>query len=170
MINADKLIVIGRIGAPYGVQGWVKIHSFTEPKQNIINYLPWLVNINGHWQNAELSGCRPHGEHVVANFASYHDRTAVTDLCHREIGVYRKQLPALAQDDYYWDDLEGLTVINQEDVTLGVMVHMMGTGANDVMVIKGEKEHLIPFMINEFVTEVDLEHKRITVNWDPEFL
>jgi len=163
----DKVVVIGRVAASYGVEGWLKIHSFTEPQQNIIHYFPWLINIHGHWQDADILAHRFHHGQIIINLAGCYNRTYTHNLHHSEIGIYRKQLPVLAQGDYYWSDLEGLTVINQANHTLGVISHMLATGANDVMVVKGEKEHLIPFMLNKFVTAVDFERRHIKVDWDP---
>ena len=162
------MIVIGRIGAPYGLQGWLKVHSFTESQQDITNYFPWLLHINGQWQAADIVGHQFHCRKVIIHIADCHNRTDARKLCHCDIGVYREQLPPLAAGNYYWTDLEAMTVINQHNITLGVVDRMLATGDIDVMVVKGDKEYLIPFKIGEFVTEVDPVHQQIRVNWDVE--
>jgi 16S rRNA processing protein RimM len=86
-----------------------------------------------------------------------------------DIAVQREQLPALESGEYYWTDLQGLRVVNLEGVELGVVSHLFETGANDVLVVRGERERLIPYTTGEAIQEVDLDHGQITVDWDPEF-
>ncbi len=97
------------------------------------------------------------------------DRNQAGLYTNAEIGVYREQLPQLGGDEYYWSDLENLTVINQQGIILGQVSHLVETGANDVIVVKGEKEHLIPYILDQFILNIDLKNGRIEVDWDPEF-
>ncbi|MEE9452326.1 MAG: ribosome maturation factor RimM, partial [Gammaproteobacteria bacterium] len=106
----DGVVTVGRIGAPHGVKGELRVHSFTEPKENIINYLPWLVNINEQWQQIEVLSSYYNGKHIVARIAGYHDRDLAGRLCHSDIGIYHTQLPDLDPKHYYWADLLGLQV------------------------------------------------------------
>ncbi len=168
-INEDNLVIIGRVGAVYGVNGWVKIRSYTMPRDNILHYSPWLVKLNGKWESIKLEGGRPHGPTFVAKFPDIHDRNAALTLTNADIAVPRDQLPALPQGEFYCRDLEGLTVVNDAGTVYGTVDEVMETGANDVLVVKGEKSMLIPFLLDESILDVNLQTKTIKVDWDPEF-
>lgn len=166
MVN-DDFIIVARVGAPHGVKGMVKIHSFTSPKENIIDYHPWYIRRGKTWQTVETEQCEHRGELILAQFAGCSDREKAAAYTNCDIAITRDMLPALANDEYYWCDLEGLTVIDKDGKTLGTSLHMMETGANDVLVVKGEKEFGIPFILNDVILEVDLENKVIRVDWEP---
>lgn len=158
-------LVIGRIGAPYGIHGWVKVISFTEPRENILNYRPWLLSINGAWQPIDWIQGKPHGAGIIAQLAGYNAPETVRQLVNADIGIERAQLPELPAGEYYWADLEGLTVVNAQDVTLGTVAYLFATGANDVIVVKGKKEVLIPY-IPQVVLAIDLEQQLMRVDWE----
>jgi 16S rRNA processing protein RimM len=101
--------------------------------------------------------------------AGYDDRDAAAVLSGTEIGVYRSQLPAPDTDEYYWSDLVGLQVLTTQDKLLGVVDHLIETGANDVLVIHGERECLVPFIRHQVIKSVDLDAGVIRVDWDPDF-
>lgn len=166
---SPDFLVVGKIGAPNGVKGWVKIHSFTRPAMNLLDYQPWLIQQQQQWQTISIEQVKLHGQQILAKFASYDDRDAVMALTNLDIAVTREHLPALANDEYYWRDLEGLTVINQQNQTLGTVDYLIDNGANDVLVIQGEQQHLIPYIKDLFIIAVDLEQGVITVDWDPDF-
>ena len=106
---------------------------------------------------------------MLIKIAGCDDRNQASLYTKAEIGVYRKQLPLLGDDEYYWSDLENLTVINQQGVILGQVSYLFETGANDVIVVKGEKEYFIPYILDQFVLKGDLKNGRIEVDWDAEF-
>jgi 16S rRNA processing protein RimM len=164
--SADRLIVVGKIVGLYGVQGWVKLESYTLPRTQIFSYRPWIVGekeideAQGHEQGKGLVGC----------LSGYSDRDAAATLIGAEIRIPRSALPKPADGEFYWSDLEGLDVVNKEGLALGAVTHLFATGANDVMVVKdGSHERMIPFVFGQFVEAVDLEQSRITVDWDPDF-
>lgn len=137
----------------------------------IFSYQPWLlVAPSGE---REIEGCRGRhqGKGLVAELPGIVDRDAAAPLVGSEIWVRRSALPGIAQGDgYYWTDLEGLEVVDTEGVRLGRVSHLIATGANDVLVVRdAERERLIPFVIGTYVTEVDLDAARITVDWDADF-
>jgi 16S rRNA processing protein RimM len=165
----DRLLVMGRIAAPYGVKGWVHIAAYTEQPENLLNYLPWYINRQGNWQTVEIVSGRHHGKGLVVQLQGCTDRDAAAALRGADIGVYRSQLPPAAADEYYWSDLIGMQVIAQDDRVLGRLDHLFETGANDVMVVKGEQECLVPFIEGQVVKSVDLETREIRVDWDPDF-
>lgn len=158
-------LIVGRIGSTYGIQGWVKIISFTEPYDNILNYNPWQLFINGHWCSIRVLNGKKHGSGVVAQLEGYHNPEAVRQLVNLEIGINKEQLPALPPGEYYWADLIGITVLDTQDKVLGTIASLFATGANDVIVVKGEKEVLIPY-IPQVVLTIDLERREMRVDWE----
>lgn len=172
MADEQDLVVLGRISGLYGVRGWVRVFSHTEPRERIVRYSPWLVRSNGpagkQWRSMEVIAGKRHGKGVVARLESIEDRDAAAALMEAEIAVHRDQLPELEPGDYYWTDLEGLAVVTTEGVALGRVDHLIETGSNDVLVVQGERERLIPYT-DDAVVEVDLEAETIQVDWDPEF-
>lgn len=166
---ADSPLVMGRIARPYGVKGWLHIATYTAQPENLLEYLPWYLHRQGRWQATELAAGRCHGKGLVVQLKGCMDRDAAEALKGAEIGVYRDQLPASGNDEYYWNDLVGLQVITKDNRVLGVVDHLIETGANDVLVVKGEQEYLVPFIQGQVVETVDLETREIRVDWDPEY-
>lgn len=166
---ADSPLVMGRIARPYGVKGWLHVITYTAHPENLLEYLPWYLHRQGRWQAAELASGRCHGKGLVVQFAQCMDRDAAEALKGIEIGVYRDQLPASGNDEYYWSDLVGLQVITKQHRVLGVVDHLIETGANDVLVVKGEQEFLVPFIQGQVVEAVDFETREIRVDWDPDY-
>ncbi len=169
-----ELIVVGRISGVYGIKGWVRVHSFTEPAANLFGYRDWMIRRGGQWQAIEIDTGREHGKGLVAHIVGIDDRNAAELIKGCELAVPRALLPALEQGQYYWYQLEGLTVLAAGQC-LGKVDHLLETGANDVLVIKpcqgsiDERERLIPWVQGQYVKQVDLEAKSIEVDWDPEF-
>ena len=165
---APAPVKLGRIVGLFGVRGWLKVHSDTRPREAILDYNPWLLELAGRWREYRLAEGRAHGSGIVARFEGCTDRNAAQAFVGATVGVRREQLPPPGAGEYYWSELEGLRVINQLGEDLGVVSHLFETGANDVMVVAGEREHLIPFT-RDAVREVDLEARVIRVDWDREF-
>lgn len=165
-----KTVVVGKIGAPYGVKGWVKIHSFTEPKTNLFDYPLLIESRKEGWRQVEVENFRQHGEGFVAKLVDVGDRDQAALITNAQLAVERENLPELDDDDYYFADLLGLTVFNQENIELGRVVDFMATGANDVMIVKGKKkEYLIPFVLDMYILEINTDNKTMRVDWDAEF-
>jgi 16S rRNA processing protein RimM len=162
--------MLGKINGLYGVHGWVKIFSYTKPVTNILNYSPWQVYQQGQWQTVLVPEAQAHGKGIIARLETCHDRNEAVRFLGADIAIYREQLPPLPEDEYYWSDLVGLTVINQENIILGQVNYLLETGANDVLVVKGEPERLIPLVFNEIVLEVNLAQRWLRVAWDVDFL
>lgn len=172
-IEESGMIMLGRVSGLFGVKGWIKVYSDTEPRDNILNYSPWYLRRQDGWQPYEVIAGRPHGKGIVAQLADCPDRDAAAELIGSSIAIRSDQLPAAGEDEYYWSDLRGLKVITIQGVELGRVVNLMETGANDVLVVReaGEqgRERLIPFIRHQVIQEVDLENGQLTVDWDPEF-
>ncbi|MEH6649498.1 MAG: ribosome maturation factor RimM [Motiliproteus sp.] len=174
-MNTDQLMVLGKVTSVYGVKGWVKVYSDTEPMQNILNYAPWYIKLNGRLQEIKVEQGKVHGKGLVAKLAGCDDRDKARVYCGSEIYVSRELLPALEQGEYYWSQLEKLNVVTESGVELGQVDHLIATGSNDVLVIKSTKqsidkrERMIPYLPEQVIKEINLEQGTIRVDWDPEF-
>jgi len=165
----ETLIALGSINGVYGVKGWVKVYSFTSPIENILNYKTWQLSKNNQNKVVRVSDGKKHGKGIIAKLDGYDDRDDVAILLKSEIKIARDLLPVLPQGEYYWSDLAGLTVINTMDVDFGKVDYVMETGANDVLVVKGDRERLIPFVQEIYIKNVDLTEGRILVDWPEDF-
>lgn len=165
----QRRVILGKVGGLYGVRGWVKLWSFTDPVENLLEYREVELGREGNWRPARLAEGRRQGQALVARFEGCADRDEAASLVGAELAVMRDRLPAPETGEYYWADLVGLEVITTTGVVLGRIEQMMATGANDVMVVKGDRERLLPFLPGRCVNEVDLAGGRVVVDWDPEF-
>jgi len=162
-------VTMGRVSGVYGVRGWLRVRSDCEPLEQLLAYSPWQLNTGTGWRSHVLEDGKAHGLGLVAKFASVDDREQARELVGADIAVDRYQLPALAQDEYYWTDLIGLGVVTREGEELGRVTGLMQTGANDVLVVSGDRERLIPFIREQVVVAVDVGARRIEVDWDADF-
>ena len=159
-------MILGRISGLFGVKGWVKVYSYTEPREAVLDYDRWLLSGKNGWQEATVAEGQRHGKTVIVRIAGYDDRDQAVGLIGTEIGVPRDELPEADSDHYYWSDLEGLSVVHRDGTELGKVDHLLETGANDVMVVKGETERLVPFVMDKVVLGVDLAKGEIRVDWE----
>ena len=164
-----KMVTLGRISGVFGVHGWVKVFSHTASRSSILDYSPWYLGSEGAWEAFDVLDGRSHGKGVIARLAGCTDRDQAAALVGREIAVERNQLPEPEAGDYYWTDLEGLRVQTVGGLELGRVDHLFETGANDVLVVLGERERLIPYVWGEVIRSVDLDAGVLVVDWDPDF-
>jgi len=158
---------MGRVSGLYGVRGWVKIFSETEPREKILTYQPWYL---GEARvPRRLAEGRRHGKGLVIRIEGCEDRDRAAALVGQEIAIPRDQLPPAGADEFYWADLEGLSVETLDGISLGRVSRLFATAGNDVLVVKGDRERLLPFIWRQVVKDVDLEIGRIRVDWDPDF-
>lgn len=162
-------VVLGRVSGLYGVRGWVKLYSFTRPVENLLDYQDLTLGPAEGGRPVRIEEGRRHGKTLVARFAGVDDRDAASALVGQDLSVDRDRLPETADDEYYWTDLTGLEVVNRDGVVLGRVHSLLSTGANDVLVVRGDRERLVPFVQGQYVLEVDLEAGRILVDWSPDF-
>ena len=161
-------ITLGKIVGVFGVKGWVKVFSETRPREQIFKYSPWILKLNGTVSEVDVLDGRQQGKGLIASLKGYTDCDTARQLIGAEILIAQEYLPAAGIDEYYWSQLTGLSVINLQGTELGEVVDLFETGANDVLVVKGDKERLIPF--TEFaVIKVDLDGNKIIVDWDADF-
>ena len=159
---------MGRIAAPFGIKGWVKVQTFSEDPGALLESDSWRIGRDDQQRDYNVAESQQHSNTLVARLEGIEDRDQAYALRGLEISVPRSALPAPAENEYFWADLIGLDVINQHGVVLGKVDSLMETGAHDVLVIKGSKEHLIPF-IDAFVGTVDVEAGTIAVDWGEDY-
>ncbi|MDX1796174.1 MAG: ribosome maturation factor RimM [Hydrogenovibrio sp.] len=167
--TADKLIV-GQINGIFGVKGWVKVFSHTDPRENILTYSPWLVKHKGVWKSMDVTDGQvlQGGKAIVARLAGVDDRDIAREYMGCDIAILPEQLPD-ADDGYYWRQLIGCQVTNLEGDVLGKVTSLVETGAHDVLRVESDQgSTLIPFVEDKFIIDVDVDHKQIKVDWQLE--
>jgi 16S rRNA processing protein RimM len=175
-MSQSELILVGKIGAPYGVKGWFKINAYTEVPEGIFEYSPWFVTLSGQQQEVKVVEWRRHNKGLIAKFENVDSRDQAEAWLHGEISVAADQLPELEDDEFYWRDLKGMQVVAKNGYNLGTISGLMETGSNDVLVVDanrndafGKTERLIPFIQDEVIIAVNKDENTIEVDWDPSF-
>ena len=166
--GGDRRVVLGRIIGPHGTRGWLRVHSSTVPAGNILRYAPWQVARGQDWSEVGVVEGHTQGHGVVVRLEGCHNREDAIGYRGCEIAVERSRLPDAGDDEFYWADLVGLQVVTTHGVVLGEVARLMETGANDVMVIRGNVERLVPFLPDTVVISVDIETGHIVVDWHPD--
>ena len=165
----DPKICLGYLSGVFGVNGWVKVFSYTDPKKNILKYSPWLLNVQGKFIESEVLAGHVQGKGIVAKMDGIDSRENAVEITGTNVYVKRSLFPELGKDQFYWSDLIGLSVVTETDENLGLVDSLIETGANDVLVVKGDRERLIPFVTQNVVKKVDLEQGIIWVSWKSDF-
>lgn len=175
-VSSDQqYVVLGKLTSPYGVKGWLKVYSYTNPMDGILDYPEWRLRLDGKVSTHRIRQGRRQGKGLVASLEGVTSRELAEQWAGAEILLSKEALPSLAEGEYYWYQLEGLRVVTRDNVDLGRVSYLFETGANDVLVVKGDaaaiddKERLLPYLPGQVVLEVDLDAVRMTVDWDPDF-
>ncbi|MDP1930245.1 MAG: ribosome maturation factor RimM [Gammaproteobacteria bacterium] len=175
-MDIANLVTMGRIGRLYGIKGWLKLISYTDPQDNILDFRNLFANIGGQWQAIEMDQCKVHGKGLIAHFAGYDDPDEARSLTGVELAVHVDDLPELDAEDFYWHELVGMRVETEAGQFLGTVAKLLETGANDVLVIAAvegsvdDKERLVPYLPDRVIKLVSRAERRITVDWDPDYL
>ena len=166
----DKKIFLGKISGVHGIKGWLKIQSFSSPPENILNYSEWIINNQGEEDFYSIEKGRKQNNKIVVKLEKIDDRNTAESLINSKIQILRSDLPKLPNDNYYWSDLVGLSVLNSEEKVIGKIESLIETGANDVMVINTAKDErvLVPFVMHEIIKEVNIELNYIKIEWSIE--
>lgn len=176
--SSDKRIVVGQLAGVYGVKGWLKVRSFTDPAENILAYQPWFLRTRNGLKELVPDDYKVRPQGMVVHFDGVDDRDLAAQFGRALIEIHESLLAPLQSGDYYWHELQGLEVVSHWDgrsYPLGRVKSLMETGSNDVLVVEpaagsvDEQERLVPYIPGQFVERVDLDAKRIFVVWDPEF-
>lgn len=166
---SDEKLIVGQINGIFGVNGWLKIFSHTDPRKNILDYSPWWIKCKGEWRQVKVvdSKVQSGGKTLVAQIENVTDRDVARDYMGCEIAINRTDLKQ-SDDGWYWVDLIGCQVATQDNVALGEVTEIIETGAHDVLRIKGDQEVLIPFVMEQFILSVNIADKKIVVDWELE--
>jgi len=172
MKTAETFIPVGKIAGVFGVKGWMKVFSFTQPRKNILSYSPLYLLTKGQWVEAKVTNGRVQGKGIVISLESVTEPDAVSPLIGTELAIKEHQLKPTEEDEFYWSDLTGLKVINVNDEPLGEVDSIVETGAHDVLLVKDKAqniERLIPFVMGEIVQDVNLDNGVIRVDWELDY-
>ena len=164
----DKTINIGKVIGLHGVKGWLKILSFSSPPENIFNYKSLIISNKYINQIFHIEDSRKQGKKILIKLDNIDDRTSAESLEESDIYIQRSDLPQLSEDTYYWEDLLGFNVFNQNNIKIGNVDSFIETGSNDVLIVKTAKNKniLIPFIMNKSIKVVNIESHCITVDWE----
>lgn len=168
LVSDKDRVVVAKVGRVHGIQGWVRINSFTEPPENVLNYKDWWILHHNQWQLLEKQASKIQNQEILIKIKNCNNREQAQFYTNDLIAVPRESLPLLSSEEYYWSDLIGMRVMNEQKIDLGIVDHLFSTGSNDVLVLTGEKERLIPYT-EDAIKQIDLQNKIITVDWDSEF-
>ena len=167
--DLEEIVVMGKVLVPYGVNGWVKVYSFTEKLESFLTYKKlYLSKDQKNWIEIKAKEIKVHGKTIIAKFSEIADRTQAENYKNYLIGVPKDCLPQLNDNQYYWNDLIGFEVFNLQNVSFGLVNTYIETGANDVIVVKGDRERLIPYT-SMTVLKIDTIKDKIIVDWDEDF-
>lgn len=175
MADSDEELMVGSINGVYGIKGWVKVYSYTSPIEQILSYQPWLLKKGRQSKTLEIEEGKLHGKGIIALPAGFESRSDAESLIGYEIFVNKSQLPELVEGEFYWHELEGLTVVNESEQILGQVSKMIETGANDVLVVSStdssidDQERLIPLVMDQVVLAVDKTAGTIRVDWAADY-
>lgn len=175
MTQRSQETVVGRITSVFGVKGWLKVYSYTDPLEGILKYRNWTAVFDGKRVPVTLEEGRRHGPGIVVKLRGVDDRDLALTYCGADLVVPTSDLPPLPEGEYYWHQLEGLVVESVEGENLGRVSHLIETGSNDVLVVQAtersidQRERLIPYLPGQVVKSVDLTEGLIRVDWDVEF-
>ena len=172
MADSEEFILVGKISGVFGVKGWMKVFSFTDPRKNILNYSPLYISRKGEWIEAKIVGGRTQGKGIVMGLLDVSDPDQVLPLIGSELAIKATQLTTTADNEFYWSQLIGLTVVNLNNDVLGQVASLFETGAHDVLSVKDKDktERLVPFVMDEIVKSVDLDKAIIQVDWEMDYL
>lgn len=166
----DAIVIVGKLLGAHGVKGLLKVYSWTQPRDNILHYNPWLLGQDGEWRTVEVIEGRKQGKSVVVRLDGIADRDQALAMRDVEVAIRREQLDTLESGEYYWSDLIGLRVRNLAGELLGDVADLMETGADDVLVVRGDIQRLVPFSQPQIVKRVDLDAGEILVDWELDYL
>lgn len=164
----NRRVVLGQVGGAFGVQGWVRIQSYTDPPANILGYSRWQLGRAGQWREVEVEDSKVTAKGVLAKLAGVATPEAARLNTGAQIAIGRDELPEPAPGEYYWSDLEGLAAFGREDQLLGRIEEFRTTPAGPVVVIRGERQHWVPF-VKERIVAVDLDAGRVVLDWVAEW-
>jgi 16S rRNA processing protein RimM len=169
----ESRVIVGRVSGLFGIKGWVKVYSYTSPPENIVRYAPWFLQWpergNDSGTIVSIAENRRQGKGLVVRFEGVEDRESASEWIGGDIFVDRDKFEVPVEGEYYWSDMTGLEVRTADGQVLGIVESMIETGANDVMVVEGDRRRLVPFLLGDVVKKVDIDAREVIVDWNPDF-
>lgn len=168
-------IRLGSINGSHGIKGWLKVFSYTDPLEAILDYSPWILRKGGVEKEITIKDGQASGKRIIVQIEGVDTRDQAEDLIGYEVHVNMEAIPDLEEGELYWFQLEGLVVKNSVGEVLGKIDHMLETGANDVMVVEAtndsidKEQRLIPYLEGDVVKQVDQEAGVVIVDWDSDY-
>lgn len=150
----------------HGLHGGLKVYSYTRPAQGILEYAPWYLDLGGAWQAVVRTDAYARRKRLIAYLEGFGERDGAAGLVGADIAVRRAQLRPLPDGEHYWGDLIGLEAYTPSGQGLGRVVGMLDTRANDVLIVRGERDRLVPYVEGVYVRNVDLVNRRLELDWD----
>lgn len=169
MNNESDWVILGKLGRPQGLKGLIRVISFTQPDTAILEYFPWFIQQKDLWAPLNIETFQVQNQTILVKIAGYTEREDVGQLTNSHLGVLSTQLPQLPDGDFYWHELKQMSVLNKNGTLLGTVTDILPTGANDVLVVCGERRHLIPYVPKVHIVSVDPVQRQIVVDWDENF-
>jgi 16S rRNA processing protein RimM len=168
-VKQQKWVILGRVSGVFGVKGWLKVQSYTEPRDNLAGFGVLTLRLNAADSHFEVEESQSRTGGVAVKLRGIDDRDRAREWVGADVVVERERLPTAGAGEHYWADLEGLEVVDLTGVVLGNVEYLLATGANDVLVLGGSQQRLIPFIVGSVVKQVDLGRGRIVVDWSPDY-
>ena len=165
---SEEHVLLGEVHGVFGVRGWIKVRSFTRPTSGLFEYPRLSFGRNSPEFELRLKSVRPDGDNFIVQLAGLATRESAEALVGLRITVPVSALPRIGDGSYYWRDLIGLRVLNLERQPLGVVTGLVETGAADVLLVDGERQRLIPFVLDRYIQSVDLTNQTLVVDWHPD--
>jgi 16S rRNA processing protein RimM len=166
----NDLVVMGKVIGAFGIQGAIKVRTDnSNTATSLSQYKTIQLLVNNQWKSYKIKTSAPHENVVNIKLTDINDRDIALGLKGSDVAVSRLDFPKIKDsDEYYWVDLINLTVVNTDNINLGLVTNLMESGANSVLVVEGEQKHLIPF-VAAYVLNVDIPKKQILVDWGMDY-
>jgi len=162
--DPSALIQLGFVGAPFGVRGWIKLRSHTDPPERLLEHRSLVVGQGSVWQNYRIEASGRSGGALTVKLAGVENRDQAQALRGAQVCVPRGELPQRENRDFYRADLIGCEVVNLDGISLGSVRHFIESPAQVLMVVRGTREFWIP-AVPQHLRRVDLQARRVVVDW-----
>jgi 16S rRNA processing protein RimM len=163
--ESSALIQLGFVGAPFGVRGWIKLRSHTDPPERLLEHRNLQIGKEGAWRSYRIEQSGRSGGALTVKLTGVEDRDQAAALRGAQICIARTELPQRDDKDFYRADLIGCEVVNLTGIALGVVQHFVETPGQALMVVRGEREYWVP-AVPQHLRRVDLQARRVVVDWD----
>jgi len=163
--DSSALIQLGFVGAPFGVRGWIKLRSHTDPPERLLEHRNLVLGQGGVWRNYRIEASGRSGGALTVKLTGVEDRDQAQALRGAQVCVPRSELPQRDDKDFYRADLIGCEVVSLSGLRLGVVQHFIETPAQVLMVVRGTQEFWIP-AVPQHLRRVDLQARRVIVDWN----